>query len=316
MKFKRFFTKDNIKGFIFAFVISFSIWVYSVLNSEYNLYIKVPLNVIPPEKYSVSGKIPEKIDVLISAVGWQILNLAFLPKSAVCNVYLEGNEQFSEKVIITKNDFIKGTNLGVNAKVLDVSPASLVLEIGKMVEKVVQVEPDITINPRENFIVVGKPIVRPEFITIHGRKEIVEKIDKWRTSKVILDDVYKPLQIEVPLSDSLRSQISLNIQKVMIYIDVDFAVEKTIYDVPLLVEGGTLPDEHIISPKQITAVVRTGVNKMIESDLIFLEAKVDYADIIKDTIGIVTPKVVAPSGMTVLSVDPPYLYHWKVVRSR
>lgn len=316
MRIQRIFKKDNIKGILFALVISSSIWIYAVLNSEYNIYIKVPLNIIPPEKYSVSGKIPEKIDVLISGIGWQILNLTFLPQNATCNVKLEESEHLNDKIFITKNDFIKSTTLGVNAKILDVSPSSLVLEIGKMVEKVVQVEPDITINPRENFIVVGKPIVRPEFVTIFGRKEIVEKIDKWRTSKVILDDVYKPMQIEVGLNDSLRSQLTFNIPKVMVYIDVDLAVEKTIYDIPILVEGGSLPEDHIIFPKQISASVRTGVNKMIESDIVFLDAKVEYSEIIKDTIGIVVPKVVAPYGLTVLSIDPPYLYHWKVTRTK
>ncbi|MGB9912118.1 MAG: hypothetical protein ACPLRO_01995 [Candidatus Kapaibacteriota bacterium] len=316
MRGKKFFKKDDLKGLVFATLVSFSIWIYSVLNSEYSVNIKVPLTIIPPEKHSVSGRIPDKIDVLISAVGWQILNLTLFPKSAVCNVPLEQVESFDERVIISKNDFIKGITLGVNAKILDVSPSSLILEIGRMVEKVVPVEPDISITPRDNFVLVGSPIIRPQYVVIRGRSELVSKIEKWKTMKVMLKDVYKPLQIEVPLSDTLHSQISLNVPKVMVYVDVDLAAEKTIYDVPVIVEGGTLPEGHIITPTRVKAIVRSGVNKLIESDLVFLDAKVKYSELIKDTIGIFVPQIEVPPGMTLVSIDPPYLYHWRVTNSK
>ncbi|MFN3270397.1 MAG: CdaR family protein [Candidatus Kapaibacteriota bacterium] len=312
MKLKRIFARDNLKGLIFALVVSFTIWIYAVLNSEYNIYIKVPLNIIPPEKHSISGKIPENIDVLVSAIGWQILNLAVLPKSASCTISLDQIERFNDKVILTKNDLIKGTFLGVNAKILDVSPSSLSFEIGKMVEKVVPVEPKITIRTRDNFVVVGSPIVKPQYVTISGRKEVLDLIDHWETIYVTLEDVHKPMQIEVPLSDTLRSQVKLNTNKVMIYIDVDLSAERTIYDIPIIVDGGFLPEDHVIFPKQVNAVVRTGVNKLIEIDPITLTVKVDYSEIMKDTIGIIVPRIDVPNGLSIVSIDPPYLYHWKV----
>lgn len=316
MKFRQEEKRDKFKGIIFALVVSFSIWIYSVLNSEYSIIIKVPLNIYAPERYSISGKIPEKIDVLVSAVGWQLLNLTLFPKSSVCNVAIDQSSILSDKIQITKNDFIRGITLGVNAKILDVSPTSIFLEIGKMVEKVVPIEPDIFVKPRDNFIVVGEPMIKPEFVTIKGRSEVVEKIDKWKTSKVYLDDISKPLQVEVPLSDTLHSQITLSISKVLVYIDVDFAAEKVIHDIPVRIEGGTLPQGHIIEPKYVKATVRSGVNKLIESDLIVLDAKVDYSQIINDTIGIVKPLIEVPNGMTLILVEPPYLYHSKVSRSK
>lgn len=307
---------DNLKGIIFAFVVSFSIWIYSVMNSEYSIVIKVPLNIYAPEKFSISGKIPEKIDVLVSAVGWQLLNLTLFPKSAVCNINIDQTSILNEQILLTKNDFIRGITLGVNAKILDVTPGSLFLDIGRMVEKVVPVEPNLIIKPRENFIVVGEPIVKPEFITIKGRSEVIEKIDRWKTARVYIEDVNKPLQIEVPLSDTLHSQITFNVSKVMVYVDVDFAAEKTIFDIPVRVEGGTLPQGHILEPKYVRATIRSGVNKLIESDVVILDAKVDYSQIINDTIGIIKPIVEVPSGMTLISLEPPYLYHSKVIRSK
>jgi hypothetical protein len=307
---------ENIKGILFALVISFSIWIYSLLNYEYSIYISVPLNITVPEKYSISGKIPENLDVLISAVGWQILNLTLFPKGKICNLTIDKAENINDKVIISKNDFIKSINLGVNAKILDVNPGTLVLEIGKMVEKVVPVVADIEIVPRDNFIVVGNPIVKPEFVTIKGKSEVVEKIDRWKTARLQLHDVHKPVQIEASLSDSLRSQISFNVSSVMVYVDVDFAVEKKIYDIPIRIEGGNLPEGHVIEPKYLTATIRSGVNKAIESDLVRLDAKINYSQLINDTIGIIEPKIELPSGISLVSVDPAYIYHWISTKQR
>ncbi len=307
---------ESLKNVVFALLVSFSIWIFSILNSEYSISIKVPLNIVTPEKFSISGKIPEKIDVLVSGVGWQILNLAFLPKTSNCNIIIDQSELINKQIIITKNDFIRGINLGINAKIIDVSPGSLLIEIGKMAEKVVPIELNISITPREHFVVVGTPVVKPEFVTIRGPSEVIDKIDKWHTSKVFLDDVSRPLQIEVPLSDTLHSQISKSLSKVLVYVDVDFAAEKTIYDIPVRIEGGNLPEGHLIEPKYVTATIRSGVNKIIETDLVTLDAKIFYNQIINDSIGIIKPHIEVPKGTTLIGIDPPYLYHSKIINSR
>lgn len=314
MKFKRF--NENTKGLLFAFVVSITIWFYSVLNSEYNIYLKIPLKIIPPENFSVSGKIPEKVDVLVSTVGWQILNLMFLPKNTSCNIVLEQFDKLEENIILTKNDFIKSINLGVSAKILDVMPSALSISIGKMVEKVVPVELDIDVKPREYFIANERPIVKPEFITLKGKSNIIGNIDRWKTVKVLLEDVHKPMQLEIPLEDTLRSQISTIPTKVLVYVDVDLALDKIIYDIPVRIEDGSLPANHILEPRYISVAIRGGINKLIEQDLLVLDAKIKYSQLINDTIGIVVPQVELPPGITLLSIDPPYLYHWVVTKTK
>lgn len=307
---------ESLKSIVFALLVSFSIWIFSILNSEYSISIKVPLNIVTPEKFSISGKIPEKIDVLVSGVGWQILNLAFLPKTSNCNITIDQSDLINKQIIISKNDFIRGINLGINAKIIDVSPGSLLIEIGKMAEKVVPIELNISITPREHFVVVGSPVVKPEFVTIRGQSEVIDKIDKWYTSKVYLDDVSRPLQIEVPLSDTLHSQISKSLSKVLVYVDVDFAAEKTINDIPVRIEGGNLPEGHLIEPKYVNATIRSGVNKIIETDIVTLDAKIFYDQIINDSIGIIKPHIEVPKGITLIGIDPPYLYHRKIINRR
>lgn len=308
--------KEKLKGILFAFLISISIWIFTLMNSEYHFYVKVPLKIVAPEKYSISGRVPEKIDVLISATGWQILNLSVFPKTSNCLINLSQSEIINEKVILTKNDFLKNLSIAANAKALDVNPPSITLDVGVIGEKIVRVEPDIEIYPRDNFIVVGKPILKPDLVVIRGKKEILDKIDEWKTERILLKDVHKPIQLDIPLSDTLRSLVSLSYEQVKLFVDVDLKAEKEIFDIQVTIEGGNLPEGHILEPKYLKATIRSGINKLIASDIISLEAKVSYFEITNDSIGIISPKINLPEGLNLVSLEPPYLYHWKRTRTK
>lgn len=302
----------NIKGLVFAFIVSFFIWIYSSLNSEYVTFVKVPLLIEVPSKWSLAGRIPDRIEIQILATGWQILNLSFFPKSTSCLVQIseEAIEQ-DKKILITKDDFQKGLILSASAKVLDIRPASVMVDVGTISERVVPIIFSGEIYPRENFVVIGKPILQPDAVIIRGRSEILENIFEWKTKPIVFNDVFHSFKTEIQLLDTLHSLISLARDRVNLIVDVDLIAEEEIIDIPVKVEDENLPIGHKIEPKLITIVVRSGVNRLSELDLSSLEAKVKYNDLINDTLGILIPQVKLPYGVELLQMDPPYLYHWR-----
>lgn len=307
---------EMLKGILFSFVISISLWIFTTLNAEYTTYIKVPLFVKPPERLSLAGNIPEKIDVQITATGWQILNLSFFPKTSVCIVHFTRTDLQGNKLILTKNELLKGLSLSVSAKAQDVMPSILTFEVGQIAEKVVPVVPRVEITTRDNFVLVGKPIVKPDLVVVRGKKEILNEINSWQTKLLILEDVYRSLDIEVPLLDTLRSLVSVNFDKVRLLANVDLTCEKGLLDVPVKIEGGELPEEHNIEPRFLKVYVRSGVNNLVASDLSAIVAVLPYAEIIKDTIGILLPKINLPDGITLLYTEPAYVYHSRRLKVR
>lgn len=304
-------TPEAIKGILFSFVISISLWIFTTLNSEYTTYIKVPLAINPPERLSIAGTVPDKIDIQITATGWQILNLSFFPKTSVCKINFDRVDVQGNKLILTKNELLKGLSLSVNAKVHDVIPAILTFEVGQVAEKIVPVISRIKITTRENFTLVGKPVIKPDLIVVRGEKEILDKINAWPTKWLTLEDVYQPLDIEIPLLDTLHALVSLNTDKVRLYADVDLTCEKELLDVPVRIEGGELPENHSIEPRILKVVVRSGVNNLVSKDLSSVVAAIPYQEIAKDTIGILTPRIDLPDGIKLLYTNPAYVFHWK-----
>lgn len=309
---KKFFKTLNIKGLIFALIVSFSIWIYSTLNSEYVTFVKVPLVIQVPPKWSLAGRIPDQIDIQISATGWQILNLSFFPKSSSCLVQIsEETIRQDKKVLLTKDDFLKALFLSASAKVLDVKPSNVLVDVGMLSKKVVPIVFQGEIYLRENFTIVSNPILQPDAVNISGRSEILDTIESWPTHYVIFNDVFHSIQTEISLLDTLRSLVSLAREKVNLIINIDLICEQEIHDVPVRIEGGIIPSHHTVEPRFVTVVVRSGVNRLSEVDFSTIEAKVDYVDLINDTLGIIVPKIKLPFGVELLQIKPPFLYHWR-----
>jgi hypothetical protein len=108
----------------------------------------------------------------------------------------------------------------------------------------------------------------------------------------------------------------LSTEKVTLLADVDLQAEKEILDIPISIEGGSLLSEHIIEPKLLRAVIRTGINKLIQTDIPTVEAKVSYQELISDTTGIITPRITLPDGFYLVSLNPPFVYHWKRIKAK
>lgn len=307
---KKFFNTLNIKGFIFALIVSFSIWIYSTLNSEYVTFVKVPLVIQVPPKWSLAGRIPDQIDVQISATGWQIINLSYFPKSSYCLVHISEEEIRQDKqILISKDDFLKALVLSASAKVLDIKPSNVLVDVGTLSEKVVPIVFRGEIYPRDNFTIVGNPILQPDAVKIRGRSEVLDKIESWPTQYVIFNDVFHLIQTEIPLLDTLRSLVSLAREKVDLLVNVDLICEQEINDVPVKIQGGTMPSHQKVEPRFVTVVVRSGVNRLSEIDFSTFEANVDYTDLIKDTLGMIIPVIKLPFGVELLKIKPPFLYH-------
>lgn len=309
---KKFLKTQNIKGLIFALIVSFAIWIYSLLNSEYVTFVKVPLFIQVPPKWSLAGRIPDKIDIQISATGWQILNLSYFPKSSSCLIQIsEEAIGQDKKILINKDDFLRALVLSTSAKVLDIKPSNILVDVGTLSEKVVPIAFQGEIYPRDNFTIVGNPILQPDAIKINGRSQVLGTIESWPTQYVILNDVFHSIRTEISLLDTMRSLVSLAREKVDLIVNVDLICEQEIHDVPVKIVGGIIPLHHRIEPRFVTVVVRSGVNRLSEVDFSTLEAKVDYADLMNDTLGIIVPKIKLPFGVELLQIKPPYLYHWR-----
>ncbi|TAL68194.1 MAG: hypothetical protein EPN82_12435 [Bacteroidetes bacterium] len=320
-KFGRIFNLKRIKrvllsrAFLGSFFFASALWIYTALNSEYKTFIDVPFRILLPKNLAIETAMPEKISVKVKGKGWDIFYLNFFSTSANCTVNLSDKNLTEGNYQITRNDFIKGVESFSNVEAIDVLPEVLEITTGTIERKKVPVRVNIKVNPRDGFIQVAGFSSYPDSVIITGNSRVVRNIEYWETAPTIFSDVYQVQSSTVNLKDTLRNIVSLSQSSVNVKFKVEQAGELLINDVNIDIRGvDNLPKSQLLSPKKINITVRGGIEQLADFNPNLISSYIEYRDILNDSIGIIIPKIdISNSNFHIISVNPPFLYHKKII---
>lgn len=297
------------KSFWGSLLFAIALWSYTSLNSEYQTIVEIPLKITLPSNRALENVPPENVFVDVKGSGWNLFYLIFLNNSKICNIDLS-REVFLDSVYrINKIDLQRSLKYLKNVSPINVLPENIQLITGKIEEYEVLVDPQITIIPRDGFMLIGKPIIDPLKVKIRGNDKIVSKINKWETENILFDNINSPILASVDLIDTLKGVVSVTPKKVLIKADVQQSAEITIDDITVDIVNGSLPAGHIIEPPIISVVIQGGVGILSEITKFDISAIIELDKIINDTTGIIKPVINLPSNVSLLKIDPPFLTH-------
>jgi YbbR domain-containing protein len=201
-----------------------------------------------------------------------------------------------------------------NVQAIDVVPQMLTLKLGKIGEYSVVVEPNVEIEPREGYILVGDIMTVPDLITIRGNDRKIRGTTRWKTVYRKFEDITKTIETRLPLSDTLSNIIMLSTKNVLLKVKVQKLAEIKIEDVVLELNGAKLPIEHEIYPRIFDITIRGGINEIENLNYDDIVIVVNTTDIVNDTTGLLTPQVTLPKHIQCIKTDPPYLEHTKTIK--
>jgi YbbR domain-containing protein len=303
------------KALIGSVLLAAALWSYTSLSDTYISLVKLPLIINLPEDRAIEKNPPEKIAIEVRGSGWEIFNLVFFNSAAKVEIDLMKEDIRDSVYRITRNDIIKNVFHLTNLQAIDVVPGQIVLYTGGKISKKVPVKSNLMINPKDGFMLIGEQEINPPMINISGNKKVVDQIDEWQTSYTEINKVFQDFRINVPLLDTLQNIIQLSQSSVVISGNIQQAGELTFYDIPIIINGGSLPDNHRIYPQLLRIVVRSGINeleKLVPEDI---EASIDFSDIINDKTGYIKPNILTPEKIEVISVIPEFINHKKIYNS-
>jgi len=299
------------RSFIISFIFAFALWIYTSLNSTYKTYISVPLSIQLPDNRAIENDIPKNITLTVQSTGWNIINLNLFNNAKRVQVDLTKKNLNDSSYIISRNDFLKGTQSLESVNIVEVNPEYLPINIGQLTESNIPVIPNIEIIPHKDFILVGTVNLKPDSIIIKGNEKLTRKIKHWITEYKRIENVKLPINGEIKLKDTLSEIIKLNRKTVEYYADIQQIAEYQIPDIEIIVRGGSLPKDSYLYPPQITVILQGGIKEIVNINKDKIAATIQINDILNDNRGILIPKIEAPSGFKVLKVIPEYIYHYK-----
>ncbi len=295
----------NISILIGCLLLSVVLWGYVTLTRIAEDEVEVALIVEAPPNQALLSAVPRTITVRVRGSGLQILNMKYLNRSSVCRIDLARIKPSGTSMYdIERDELVRSTTLSGSLSIVSVTPSALLLTTGDLFRKQVPVHIISNIACRDGFEIVGTAQSDPSIVEVRGTRSIVEGIERWNTQKVSLDDVHEPIELQVPMSDSLMSVLNVVPSMITIRLDVQQTAELVVRDVPvdLASDDPTLR----VEPSMLAVTVQGGARVLAT-----LTPQQIGAMATSTTPGPTRPAILTPDGVRVIGTDPPFV---RVVR--
>lgn len=303
-----FFSRQKVLGFLFAMLLSVSLWIVVNMGRDFNINMMVPIQIINvPEDVAISSEVPEYAAVSVSGEGWSLFNLYTNPPLITVNVETQQVNMFEQvrQQISSISD----------ASVMQVDPMFIEIETEQRITRTVPVESQINIATRDQYGVLGSPRFSPDSVTVSGPASRVEQLESWRTVESDIMDVNSDIEVTVEL-ESTGPGMAVEPRRVLLRADV---VEFTEAQVRIPVRARNIPSGEAItfSPSSILVRYDVPINQYTDVQNIrpFI-AYVDYERIEADTTGLITPdieKITDEYDVRLRSFQPTRISYYNIV---
>lgn len=306
--FKKIYHLITSKTFIWSFVFATALWAYTSLNQEYRANVTVPLTINLPSNRSFAVAPPQNITLSVKGSGWQIFTM-YMSSPVRCTIDLDRNDFSGSAYEITRDNIMKNIEYLDYVQAVDVIPDHIKIMTGSIGEYTVKIKPNIVVQMKPGYAMIGGIEIFPEGARIKGNDEIVKEITSWSTKYVVFKDCYKSFTTIVDLEKSMSGMISVYPKSVKIRVNIQQITDLEVPDVPVKIRGGDYLTKDIVEPLTVTLTLRGGIDEMKNLDYNAINVYVEYQKIIADSTGILRPVISVPNNLKVVKMDPPYLYH-------
>jgi len=278
-----FFSRQKVLGFLFAMLLSVSLWIVVNMGRDFNVNMMVPIQIINiPEDVAISSEVPEFAAISLSGEGWSLFNLYTNPPLIIVNAENQQVNMFEQvrQQISSLSD----------ASVMQVDPMFIEIETEQRITRTVPVESRINLSTRDQYGVLGTPRFSPDSVTVTGPASRIEQLEAWHTIETDIQDVNTDVELTVELETTGRG-MSVEPSRVLFRADV---VEFTEAQVRIPVRARNIPSGEAITFSPSSILVRYDVPIEQYTDVQSVRpfiAYVDYERIREDTTGLITPEL-------------------------
>lgn len=284
------------------------LWAIVSLSQQFDTTFDVALSVETPPYLGVAEPLPAFIKVRVRSSGWNLLKMLATNRMECVLRPLVRNVAGEQTIGIGRRELLAGLRTGIaDAQGVSVSPDSLTVVLGPVARRTVALSPEVVIDTRKGFQVVGAIRLAPDSVTLIGARKLLDQITSWPTDPLHLEDVHRPVTRSVAVSDTLHGIVTPLQRRADLYADVQEVAERYITDIPII-NRGTVSDTSlrtVLQPSRVEVLLRGGVRDLGRVDRSQLRA---YVQVMEgaDFGGMVFPQVPVPAGVnvTVVSIKP------------
>ena len=277
-------------------LLSCVLWLSLTLGEQRTQTVRLPVEVTEtPAGQALAEVPPTHVQVQVQGRGLDLLRLLYAPP------VVKVNATTSQVNVADEVTLPQGTSLQVES----VTPASFEMALEPRRTRKVPVQSHVEVDLASDYELIGDPQLVPDSAEIAGAESVVEGVDVWPTTTSTIENLQDTVEVEVPLSDTLRRLVNVQPQAVRVTARAGRFVEET-REVEVEVTG-VPAGQDLVSLQPSTIRIRY---RVLFRDLFKARraseffATVSYDQIRSDTTGYVTPRVHVPSDLYVRDSEP------------
>lgn len=291
-----------------AFVFAIALWGYTSFDDTYNTNIDVPVEVILPANRALKNDIPDQIGVQVRGNGWDLFNYSFFGSSMRSSVDLSNKNLDGTKYQISKTEMLNSLeNLGT-LEARSINSNEFDVYFGKIIKKRLPIESDITVLPRNEFVITSDLKFSPDSITIRGNKEILDSFKTWKTKELSFTGLTQDFEQLIGLDDTLSQILEFETEEVLAKCNISQLVELILPDNKLKIRGGILPENLVLSNQLFEVSIKGALEEIADLKKSDLELYIDYKDLINTKTGILKIKAQIDTNLSLLKISPDVVY--------
>jgi YbbR domain-containing protein len=296
--------------FLFCIAISTFFWLMMSLSKEYVIELNFPVSYInPPADKVIANRLPSTIDIEIRSTGFNILIYKLKHRKEVVQVDIKDS-----KPLPVKNHYYLTANSRIDKitrqfdndiKVLKVFPDTIFLNFNKKVAKKVPVKANLKIVFNKHYQQSDSVKIVPDFITISGAADVVNKINYVETEPVSLKNVNDSLAINLHVIKNTQElkQVDLSQPTVRASVNVTKFTEGNI-ELPIEVEN--LPKGYSLKifPDKVSVKYHVAFQNYEKINALQFRAVVDYTRIEQGSTKLKVQLLKFPAEVSAVKLNP------------
>lgn len=270
-------TKVERKRFfmlVICLLIAIAAWLFMALNNKYVYTAKTVLkydNI--PQKKAFHPLQSDTVDLQVEGTGWQLLfaRLRIKPQSISISLEKLNNRNF---ILFSEQLYNVNRQLETSQKIISVKPDTLYFDFSQKTVKRVPVKLISRISFMKQYGVSDPIEITPDYVTISGPEQELQKIKEWKTDSLKLNDVQYNTKTVVGMVQSKMKNVSIFPASAEVKIPVDEFTEK-ILEVPVKVINNDDYYSIKLYPRKVKITFLVALSKYHLVNEEFIEAVVD-----------------------------------------
>jgi len=293
-------------------ILAVLLWLYVKTESSYDWVFDVPLRVanITPG-LTLGNELPETARVRLRGQGRAFIALSISRDFAVM---IHANRGRGTHRIPINVDNVTVAHYGGKVEVVEVlSPKEVVLVLEPPLQRFVQVEALLTVQPLNGYTVVGGVHVEPESVMVTGPASLVRQIRTWPTVKREVTRATRDIRVRLPLQPPQDQKLTVSRREVVATADVQKLMERVVHDIPVQARNVPPGYKAFVVPPKLSLTLEGGVDLLTKITPEHIVAYVEWRQPSSAEYFDLPAVIETPEGVTWRDVTP---QRFKVVLER